>query len=141
MAARSKARKRALDLLFEADQRGLNVTTLLAAPVGAFAGPPLLPLVFGHDVQMAAGLTAVLASASTVAIAGLVMTLLLIALGRTGGQVRAWLVGAVPGAAYFALAPQPVLDRVCWTFLVVEVVAFGWMTLEQARGTASLAAS
>lgn len=30
MAARSKARKRALDLLFEADQRGLNVTTLLA---------------------------------------------------------------------------------------------------------------
>jgi len=31
MAARSKARKRALDLLFEADQRGLNVTTLLAA--------------------------------------------------------------------------------------------------------------
>ncbi|MDQ2758460.1 MAG: transcription antitermination factor NusB [Actinomycetota bacterium] len=31
MAARSKARKRALDLLFEADQRGLNVTDLLAA--------------------------------------------------------------------------------------------------------------
>ncbi|HEX2705031.1 MAG TPA: transcription antitermination factor NusB [Candidatus Lustribacter sp.] len=30
MAARSKARKRALDLLFEADQRGLNAATLLA---------------------------------------------------------------------------------------------------------------
>lgn len=30
MAARSKARKRALDLLFEADQRGVNVSTLLA---------------------------------------------------------------------------------------------------------------
>ncbi len=30
MAARSKARKRALDLLFEADQRGLNAQNLLA---------------------------------------------------------------------------------------------------------------
>lgn len=30
MAARTKARKRALDLLFEADQRGLNAETLLA---------------------------------------------------------------------------------------------------------------
>ena len=30
MAARSKARKRALDLLFEADQRGLNAQDLLA---------------------------------------------------------------------------------------------------------------
>jgi N utilization substance protein B len=30
VAARTKARKRALDLLFEADQRGLNAETLLA---------------------------------------------------------------------------------------------------------------
>ena len=30
MSARSKARKRALDILFEADQRGLNADTLLA---------------------------------------------------------------------------------------------------------------
>ena len=30
MSARSKARKRALDVLFEAEQRGLNVETLLA---------------------------------------------------------------------------------------------------------------
>lgn len=29
MAARSKARKRALDILFEADQRGTNVSTVL----------------------------------------------------------------------------------------------------------------
>ena len=30
MSARSKARKRALDVLFEAEQRGMNVETLLA---------------------------------------------------------------------------------------------------------------
>lgn len=33
MSARSKARKRALDILFEADQRGVNAETLLAQRV------------------------------------------------------------------------------------------------------------
>ena len=35
MAARSKARKRALDLLFEADQRGLDAVTLLRERIAA----------------------------------------------------------------------------------------------------------
>jgi O-antigen/teichoic acid export membrane protein len=113
---------------------------VLAAPVGALVGPRILPLVFGDDVRMAGRLTAVLASASTVAIGCLVTTLLLIALGRTGGQVRAWMLAAVPGAVYFALWPAPALDRSCWAFLVVEAIAFAWMVVEQARGTATLEA-
>jgi O-antigen/teichoic acid export membrane protein len=110
----------------------------LSVPVGALLGPPLLPLVFGDDVQMAGRLTAVLAAASTVAIACLVATLVLIAMGRTGGQVRAWLLAAVPGAVYFALWPAPVLDRTCWAFLVVEAAAFAWMMVETSRGAARL---
>lgn len=44
MAARSKARKRALDILFEADQRGVNASTLLAERLAAPGdGPPLNP--------------------------------------------------------------------------------------------------
>jgi len=40
VSARSKARKRALDLLFEADQRGLNAQELLAERLsGTVAGP------------------------------------------------------------------------------------------------------
>ncbi len=40
MSARSKARKRALDILFEADQRGLNAQELLAERLsGKLAGP------------------------------------------------------------------------------------------------------
>ena len=66
------------------------------------------------------------------------MTLLLLALGRTSGLVRAWLLGAVPGALFFGLWPAPVLERTCWAFLVVEVCAFAWMVLEQTRGTAAL---
>ncbi len=114
------------------------VLALLAAPVGALIGPPVLPLVFGQDVRLSGGLCAVLASASTIAIATLVMTLLLLALGRTSGLVRAWLLGAVPGALFFGLWPAPVLERTCWAFLVVEVCAFAWMVLEQTRGTAAL---
>jgi O-antigen/teichoic acid export membrane protein len=117
------------------------VLALLAAPVGAVLGPWLLPRIFGHSVHMAGRLTAVVASASTVAIASLVTTLLLIALGRTTGQVRAWLGGGVVGVVYFALWPAPVLDRTCWTFLVVEVVALAWMMVEQSRGTAALAST
>ncbi len=40
MGARSKARKRALDVLFEADQRGLDPMTVLAERVGR-ADPPV----------------------------------------------------------------------------------------------------
>jgi N utilization substance protein B len=40
MGARSKARKRALDVLFEADQRGLDPLTLLAERV-RWADPPV----------------------------------------------------------------------------------------------------
>jgi transcription antitermination protein NusB len=42
VAARSKARKRALDILFEADQRGLNASALLAERVSHPGdGPPV----------------------------------------------------------------------------------------------------
>ena len=42
MAARSKARKRALDILFEADQRGTNASTLLAERLARPGdGPPV----------------------------------------------------------------------------------------------------
>lgn len=115
-----------------------TVLALLAAPVGALAGPALLPLIFGNDVRLPGRLTAVLASGSTVAIAALVTTLMLIALGRTMGLVRAWLLGAVPGVLVFVLWPAPVLDLTCWVFLVVEVAAFAWMMLEHARGTAGM---
>ncbi|HEY0637428.1 MAG TPA: transcription antitermination factor NusB [Pseudonocardiaceae bacterium] len=41
MSARSKARKRAVDLLFEADARGIDAVTLLAERVGSPDVPPI----------------------------------------------------------------------------------------------------
>src|SRR3954451_3875868 len=53
MAARSKARKRALDVLFEADQRGLDAARVLADRV-ARAEPPVAE----YTVEIVEGVTA-----------------------------------------------------------------------------------
>ncbi len=52
MGARSKARKRALDVLFEADQRGMDAVTLLAERVRR-ADPPVAE----YAVQIVEGVT------------------------------------------------------------------------------------
>jgi O-antigen/teichoic acid export membrane protein len=109
-----------------------------AALVGAAAGPPLLRLVFGTDVSLPSGLTLVLAVGSTVAMANLVATIIVLAQARTFALVRAWSVAVVPGVVWFAAAGLPVLDRTCWGFLVVEVSAFGLLLRAEARGTAGL---
>ena len=118
--------------------RGLAALTLVgaaaAALVGALAGPPLLPLVFGSDVTIAAGLAALLAAGSTVAMGNLAATLVVLAQGRSLALVRAWLVALLPGAVWFALSGAPALDRTVAAFLVVEVVAFALLLREEASG-------
>jgi O-antigen/teichoic acid export membrane protein len=114
------------------------VGALGAALVGALLGPPLLRLIFGADVKLPSGLTLVIAVGSTVAMANLVVTLVVLAQGRTLGLVRAWLVALVPGIVWFAAAGVDVLDRTCWAFLVIEAAAFGLLVREEMRGTAAL---
>ncbi|HEV7875357.1 MAG TPA: hypothetical protein VGP00_01680 [Nocardioides sp.] len=109
-----------------------------AALVGAVAGPPLLRLVFGADVTLPSRLTLVLAVASTFAMANLVVTLVVLAHGRTPALIRAWALALVPGVLWFLAAGLPALDRTCWAFLVVEAAAFGLLLVEEARGTARL---
>ncbi len=79
--------------------------------VGAWAGPPLMELVFGDGVRLPGGLTLLLAVGTVFALANLVLTVTALARGRTAALVRAWLVGAVPGALLFWLSPMSALDR------------------------------
>lgn len=109
-----------------------------AALVGAVAGPPLLRLVFGADVTLPSRLTVVLAVGSTVAMANLVVTLVVLAHGRTPALIRAWALALVPGALWLVAAGLPALDRTCWAFLVVEAAAFGLLLVEESRHTARL---
>ena len=55
MSARSKARKRALDILFEADQRGLNADTLLAQRI---AKPATQHALNDYTVEIVQGVVA-----------------------------------------------------------------------------------
>jgi N utilization substance protein B len=54
MGARSKARKRAVDLLFEAEARGVDAVTLLAERVGSTDVPPIND----YTVTLVEGVTA-----------------------------------------------------------------------------------
>jgi len=70
--------------------------------------------------------------------ANLVVTLVVLAHGRTPALIRSWALALVPGVLWFVASGLPALDRTCWAFLVVEVAAFGLLLLEEARGTARL---
>jgi len=54
VGARSKARKRAVDLLFEADARGVDAVTLLADRIGS----PDVPPINDYTVALVEGVTA-----------------------------------------------------------------------------------
>ncbi|MEV0057869.1 transcription antitermination factor NusB [Saccharopolyspora shandongensis] len=54
MGSRSKARKRAVDFLYEADQRGVDAVTLLAERVGS----PEVPPVGDYTIALVEGVTA-----------------------------------------------------------------------------------
>jgi O-antigen/teichoic acid export membrane protein len=106
------------------------VLGLLAALLGGWIGPPLMELVFGSGIRLDADLTAVLAVGTVFAMANLVHTLLVVARGRSGGLVRGWLLGSVPGVVLFALSGLPVVERTSWMFLVVEGGVFAWLFVE-----------
>jgi O-antigen/teichoic acid export membrane protein len=112
------------------------VGSLLGAVVGAWAGPPLMELVFGDGVRLPGELTLLIAVGTVFALANLVLTVTALARGRTAALVRAWVVGAVPGALLFWLSPWSALDRTTWTFAVVEAAAFCWLVAEDVRSAA-----
>jgi len=109
-----------------------------AAGLAATVGPPLVRLVFGAGVSLPPGLTVLLAVGSTVAMANLVVTLVVLAQGRTPALVRAWSLALVPGVAWFVLAGGSALDRTCAVFLLVEASAFCLLLREEAHGTSRL---
>jgi O-antigen/teichoic acid export membrane protein len=112
------------------------VTAVVGAAFGAWAGPPLMELIFGEGVRLPGELTLLIAVGTVFALANLVLTVTALARGRTAALVRGWLVAAVPGALVFWLAPTSALDRTTWAFAVVEAVAFCWLVAEDVRSAA-----
>ncbi|QZY28500.1 hypothetical protein [Nocardioides coralli] len=116
-------------------RRGLTGGTLAAALLaglgGAWLGPPVMELVFGTGVRLEPAEAAVVAVGSAFALANLVLTVGLLARGRSAWVARTWLVAAPAGVVAYLLAGEP-LVATCWTFLAVEAVAWlGFVVLEE----------
>ena len=146
LAAHAAAGRRALLTRFGRRMLGLLGLGLpAAAGVGALAGPPLLPLVFGGDVRLGAGVCALLAVACTLAMGNLVAGVLLLALGRPASLTGGWAAALLPGALVLALGrlaggPGDATVLVSWALLAVEVAALAALAAAGARGVAAVAA-
>lgn len=106
----------------------------LGAALGAWLGPELVRLIFGSDVTLDDRTGALLALASTVAVSNLLMTIAVIAHGRTASTSIAWVLGMTAAAPVLATGIEP-LHQVATAFLVAEIVA--WLTLVSAELTAA----
>ena len=112
------------------------VGTPLGAAVGAVLGPPLLPWIFGSDVELSAGLCAVIAAGSTVALVNLMLTVMVMAQARTWRLVGSWLAAVAAGALVVVAASGSAgssdeLVIVCWAFAVAEAVAFAALVVSE----------
>ena len=103
---------------------GTVVGGVLAAGFGAVAGPLLLRLVFGSDVRLGGGACAVVAVASLIALANLVVAISAIAQDRSRVLVTVWVAAVVAAAAAVMWWPAGDLHRVVWAFFLAELVAF-----------------
>ena len=102
---------------------GTVAGAVVGAGVGALAGPPLLRLVFGADASLDAGTSALVAVGTVFAMAGLVLTVVVMAHDRTRQIALAWLLALIPGAVVFLLVDGELL-RVVVAFVVIEVAAW-----------------
>ena len=107
----------------------------VAGVLGALAGPPLLPAVFGEQVRLSASLSALVAVGSAVAVTNLVLALMVLAQGRGVAVARAWSLAVLAGCLLVALGGAQVLDRTCWAFVAAEVVALVALAVEERRGS------
>jgi O-antigen/teichoic acid export membrane protein len=98
---------------------------------GAWLGPPVMELVFGEGVRLAASDTAVVAVGSVFALANLVLIVGALARGRPHAAAVVWLLAAPVGVAGYLLRGGDALDNTCWAFLAVEAAAWvGFLVLD-----------
>ena len=116
---------------------GAVVGAAAAAAVAWWAGPWLVGLVFGSEVEISSAAAAVLAGGTVLAMANTMVTVMLVATSHTVALVRAWTAGGVAGAVWLLAAPLDEVLSVSLLFLMVETVAFVWLVVDQSREPAA----
>ena len=112
---------------------GAVVGAAAAAALAWWAGPWLVGLVFGSEVEISSAAAAVLAGGTVLAMANTMVTVMLVATSHTVALVRAWTAGGVAGAVWLLAAPRDEVLSVSLLFLMVETVAFLWLVVDQSR--------
>lgn len=103
---------------------GAVLLCALGAGLGAWWGPPVMELVFGAGVRLGTEDAALVAVGTVLAMANLVLTVGLLARNRAGAAFGCWAVGIPFGVLVLGWVGTDPVNRVCWTFVAVEVVAF-----------------
>lgn len=114
--------------------------TVAAGVAGALVGPPLVQLVFGGDVRIAAGTSGWLAAGSALAVGNLVLMVVALAEDRAAQVARVW-AGAAAVALTVLLVPvagEP-LTRTVAAFVTAEVVASAALLLTARRALSARA--
>lgn len=108
--------------------------TLVAALAGALAGPWLLRLVFGPEVQLGEAMAGLIAVGCTLAVANLVAMVSALAHDQSAAVARAWAAAIAAAATTFVvLATSDPLTRVVCAFVAAEATGFAALMLVDGR--------
>jgi O-antigen/teichoic acid export membrane protein len=117
---------------------GIALLTVLgagvAAAVGGLAGPGLVRVVFGPDVDLKPDLSLLIAVGSAVALGNLALTVLVMAHNRAGAAFRAWVPAAATAAVVLAFAGGSATQATSWAFVAAEAAAFVALFAQVAPG-------
>lgn len=118
-------------------RRLLIVSTVVAAgaawALGRWIGPGVIDLVFGAGIAPSPATVALIAAATAVGLANLVLTVLLVARGTSGALTTDWVVAVVAAAVLVVVLPVPPLQSVTWAFFAAEIIAFVLMCWSDGR--------
>jgi O-antigen/teichoic acid export membrane protein len=108
-------------------------TAAVAGAVAWVLGPPIIALLFGEAFRPGAMLAATAAAGAVLAVGGLGLNQILIALGRESELPGHWLVGVAVAMGLVASLPLGASDRVIVAFTAGTAVALASLTWRAAR--------
>lgn len=109
---------------------GTALLVPMAALSGAALGPWLLPLIFGPTVSLDRPTYALLAAGSTLALANLVLTIMLLAAARSTAVAWSWGAAVLAGAAVLLVGVGSAdLAYTAWAFVLAEAVAWAALVM------------
>jgi O-antigen/teichoic acid export membrane protein len=126
------------------DARGLRVAAVrmvaiivggaaLAAAVGAAIGPEVMALVFGEDFRPDRAFVTIISISTVLAVGGLLLDQLYIAMGREGKLPAVWLTALVLAAVLVWLLPGTPTMRVALAFTIATAGAVTALSLPLLR--------